>query len=91
MIYNTDGGFLGKDVKPAQGNAVALVASLLALLKADADLINAKDDVPSYTAQYEDADYYAREQEAFNRATDDFYATHMAADYRKEEHRADDA
>ena len=63
--------FRAADVKPARPEAAALGAALTAFLAADAALETARENVPSYTAQWSDADYYAEEQEAYNRACEE--------------------
>lgn len=50
---------------------VRLALSLSNMQRADKRLRKAKENTPSYTGQYSDADYIAQEQEDWNRAADD--------------------
>jgi hypothetical protein len=61
-----------KDVVPAKEGATDIAYAILELIRTDKALDKAKDKVPSYTGQYDPPDYYAREQEEFNRACDEF-------------------
>jgi hypothetical protein len=55
---------------PARPSAAALVEALMALLQTADDFRDAVRNVPSYTGQHAEADFYADEQEAYNRACD---------------------
>ncbi len=63
--------FRDDDIKPARPEAAALGAALTAFLAADGALDKARASVPGYTGQWSDKDYYAEEQEQYNRACDD--------------------
>ena len=61
-------GFDGE--KPSMVNEAELNSAqcILDLVKADTALNAAKHRAPDYTGQWSEKDYYANEQEAFNRA-----------------------
>ena len=64
--------FSAADVKRCrEPHAVEFTKALLAVVKAEAALEWAKEQVPSYTGPNSAEDYYAEEQEAFNRAADE--------------------
>lgn len=64
--------FSAADVKPCrQPGAAAFTKALITAIKAEVALEKAKEAVPSYTGPNSVEDYYAEEQEAFNRAADD--------------------
>lgn len=63
-------GFGEKEPVPARPEAVALAMAMTEFLKADAELEQAQRNVPNYTAQWSSTDYYAEQQEAYNRAAD---------------------
>jgi len=66
-------GFGGKKPTPANPEAEKLAAAILAVIDTESRLADAIDRVPSYTGQWRDEDYYAREQEERNRAVDALY------------------
>jgi hypothetical protein len=57
---------------------------LAALLTARDTLQREKDAVPAYTGQWEDSDYYADEQEAYNRAVDAYGEIRRKVDAKEE-------
>lgn len=59
--------------KPADPKAVEFCHKLCDMLCAQERLEKAFAAVPGYTAQYEASDYYAQEQEDFNRCADDLW------------------
>jgi len=63
-------GFGEQEPVPARPEAAALGAALTAFIAADRDLEKAMDSVPNYTGQWDSKDYYAEQQEAYNRAAD---------------------
>lgn len=62
--------FRDEPITPARPEALTLAVALLTLTKAEAALGKAKREVPDYTGQWSDRDYYAEEQEDYNRAVD---------------------
>lgn len=62
--------FRDEPITPARPEAAALGAALTAFLAADKALDKAMESVPSYTGQWDSKDYYADEQETYNRACD---------------------
>lgn len=68
----TGHNFDGKPVTPARESASRLAEAMLSLIGAKLALDQAKRKVPSYTAQWSDSDYYADEQETYNRACEAF-------------------
>ena len=64
--------FMGKDVVPVDPDSGALATALFELLQAKKELDEAKDSVPNYTAQYSSEDYYAAEEENYNRKAEKF-------------------
>lgn len=66
--------FSSDKVKPANEKAKLLAECVIKLLKANNELEDAISRVPSYTAQWSDEDFYAREQEDWNRAADELYS-----------------
>ena len=65
--------FLHKDIRPANPTAEKLARAVLNLISAESDLAQARRNVPSYTAQYDYADYFAQEQDNWNRAADELF------------------
>jgi protein-tyrosine-phosphatase len=63
-------GYGEQEPTPARPEAAVLGAALTAFLAADRDLTVAKGKVPNYTGQWSSKDYYAQEQEDYNRAAD---------------------
>ena len=63
--------FRDEPITPARPEAAALGAALTAFLAAEKALEQAMDAVPSYTGQWDSKDYYAEEQELYNRACDE--------------------
>lgn len=59
---------------PAAPTAMAFAEAVLELLAAKTDLERAMHDVPTYTAQWRDEDYYQTELERYNRAADRLWA-----------------
>ena len=59
-----------KDVRPAKPEARKLAIAIICLINANKELSDAERNTPSYTAQYEREDFYADEQETWNRAAD---------------------
>lgn len=66
--------FTHDKVKPADPKAEALANAIIALMEAEKALQEAQSKVPNYTAQWDRKDYYAEEQEAWNRAADALYS-----------------
>ena len=64
---------LAENVKPISPQVQNLVESLFDLVEKKRILHDAKIVVPHYTGQYSREDYYAAEQEAFNRAAEKFH------------------
>lgn len=62
--------FSGNYAQPARMSAVVLAEALEEVLRARKALKKAKANIPSYTGQWCNEDYYADEQEAYNRAID---------------------
>ena len=62
--------FLHKDIAPANLAAEKLAKAILNLIEAQEDLKAARKNVPSYTGQYDYNDYFAQEQDNWNRAAD---------------------
>lgn len=60
-----------KPINPAAAKAIPILDALTNLRRAEKALNKAKDKVPSYTGQWSDEDYYAEEQEAYNRAVEE--------------------
>lgn len=58
------------DVKPCSPHAEKLANAIIVLMDAEKDLREAKRNVPHYTGHLSASDYYAIEQEAWNRAAD---------------------
>jgi len=54
----------------AKPESLILADAMLRLVASAKSLESAKERVPDYTAQWRDEDYYAQEQETFNRAAD---------------------
>lgn len=69
--------FTHDKVKPADPKAEGLAKAILALMDAEKSLQDAKSKVPRYTGQWDSKDYYAEEQEAWNRAADALCAAKM--------------
>lgn len=61
-------------IKPPRPEALAFWEALTAAFDAEKALEQAKADVPSYTGQWADIDYYGDELVAYNRAIDALYA-----------------
>lgn len=61
-----------RPVHPAAEGALKFASALNALNSAEQALDKAKANVPSYTGQWSSEDYYAEEQEAYNRAAETF-------------------
>lgn len=57
-------------VTPAKPEAYELAKAVLRLVRAEAELTDARDRVPDYTGQWSPADYYEDQQEEYNRAAD---------------------
>lgn len=57
-----------RPVNPAAKVVLPLLDALKDLRRADKALRKAKDAVPNYTGQWRDEDYYADDEEAYNRA-----------------------
>lgn len=70
MSDDTTYGFGGAEPTPARPAAADLASSLLRLQAADKALKYTKERVPDYTGQWDASDYYAEEQEEYNRACD---------------------
>lgn len=66
-------GFDGQKPKPADPKAQEFAAGVVDLMQAHTALEEAKKRVPDYTGQWAEEDYYANEQEAYNRAADSLY------------------
>lgn len=66
-----------KPIHPDALFVLPVIEAQSELRRAEKALNKAKDRVPNYTAQWSDADYYAEEQEAYNRAVEKA-ATEMA-------------
>ena len=62
--------FTHDQIKPADPKAELLANAIIALIEAEKALQEAKSRVPRYTGQWDSRDYYAEEQEAWNRAVD---------------------
>ncbi len=67
--------FESKDIQPCYPPAQEFASALIAMIDADNNLKQAIKNVPSYTGNLSDADYYAEEQEAWNRAAEELYKT----------------
>lgn len=65
-------GFDGKKPVPCSDRAMVISVALANLIKAQADYEEAKRNVPEYTGQWSDMDYYAEELEALHRAADNY-------------------
>jgi hypothetical protein len=63
-------GFGGKEPTPARPEALKLADAIFDLFQAKVSLDKAKAAVPGYTGQWDSKDYYAEEQETYNRAAD---------------------
>jgi hypothetical protein len=63
-------GFGGKQPTPARPESLKLADAIYDMLQVRKALAKAKKAVPDYTGQWSDEDYYAEEQEAYNRAAD---------------------
>lgn len=74
LLSDTYGSILAprvpKPISPAALFVLPVLESQAELRRAEKALQRAKDKVPSYTGQWSDADYYANEQEAYNRAVE---------------------
>lgn len=66
-------GFSGKKPTPADKAALEFADKLTEMALTRRALGQAMANVPSYTAQWEPPDYYAEEEEAYNRAVDDLW------------------
>jgi len=60
-------------VVPAKAEAIILADAVVALMEAQVNLVAAIKTVPKYTGDCCAQDYYATEQEAWNRAADKLY------------------
>lgn len=67
-------GFGRETPKPAAAVAHSLAAAMFRLINAGDALREAVARVPRYTGQWSPEDYYAEEQEEYNRAADGFAA-----------------
>jgi hypothetical protein len=74
LDYEKSEGFSfgGKNPKPADQKNLDLTLAFFRLLETKSELESKIAAVPSYTAQYQSEDFYADEQEDFNRAVDAF-------------------
>jgi hypothetical protein len=73
--HYTDMDFFTHDkIKPANLNAKEFAESILELIRCENCLQTAKSNVPDYTAQWDVKDFYAEEQEQWNRAADKLYS-----------------
>ena len=70
--------FTHDKVKPAEPKAEALANAIIALMQAEKALQDAQSKVPNETAQWDTKDYYAAEQEAWNRAADALHSADAA-------------
>jgi hypothetical protein len=62
--------FGGGSLTPAKPEAELLCNAIVEMIRCEDELNEAKSRVPSYTGQWNPIDFYADEQEAFNRAAD---------------------
>lgn len=62
-----------KSATPAKPEAIELAEAIYYVFARRFALERAKGEVPNYTAQWSDEDYYAQEQEEYNRAADSLY------------------
>ena len=69
--------FTHDKVRPADLKSKALANAIIALMEAEKALQEAKSKVPNYTAQWNTKDYYAEEQESWNRAADALYSANV--------------
>lgn len=67
-------GMDGLTPTPCSDRAINIAVALTELNIATATLTAAKRDVPDYTGQWDDQDYYANELEEFYRAADRYEA-----------------
>lgn len=67
--------FGNNDVKPCREEGAAdLARAIIEMIEAEAGLAAAIKAVPKYTAQFSREDYFAEEQEKWNRAADKLHA-----------------
>lgn len=66
-------GFDGEKPRPADPKAIDFADKLTEMMLARRKLGQAMEDVPDYTGQWERSDYYASEEEEYNRAADDLW------------------
>ena len=66
-------GFDGEKPRPADPIASLFADKLTDMMLARRALGQAMEDVPNYTGQWERSDYYARQEEEYNRAADDLW------------------
>lgn len=72
--HETPTGFSYREgvVTPAAPESERLAGALFRLIEAKDVLEKKMTSVPSYTGQWDSQDYYADEQEGYNRAADEF-------------------
>ncbi len=63
-------GFGGNSPMRPSERALDIADAIFKLVEARIDLEKAKADVPSYTGQWKEADYFANEQEIYYRAAE---------------------
>lgn len=63
--------FREEEVTPIRPEAQRFAAALTAFLRADRELEEAMEKVPSYTGQWSSKDYYAEEQNTYNVAANE--------------------
>lgn len=66
-------GFGGEKPQPADPKALIFAQKISDMLSCERDLGDAILKVPDYTGQWEPSDYYARQQEEYNRSVDDLW------------------
>lgn len=73
--FPTKSGFSFREVEvtPANPKAIEYAEAVCAMLQARMALDDAQKNVPNYTAQWRDSDYYSNEEETYNRACDNLY------------------
>lgn len=66
-------GFGGEKPRPADPVAIDFAQKISDMLHYEKCLGDAMLKVPDYTGQWERSDYYARQQEEYNRSVDDLW------------------
>lgn len=69
--------FTGERAPETNFRAERLWIALRDTMHAEVALEKAKERVPDYTGQWEPADYYTSQQDAYNRAKENFYRVVM--------------